>query len=309
MKNGGGVRLSVIKLPKNSGTPGLPRNVGIQFSRGKYIAFLDSDDLFTQTALEELVTLAEESQADVVHMHNSLVLWGGQSKTEDDPMMTDMDALLNKSNTSLWPPFSASILKKPTFIEYNLEKRLELWFNCRYWWGIYCPFFKRDVLIANQNFFKDTIGAEDMIFNFHFLCVVEKLLDVPNTTYIIRPRAGSISREKQNFDIPKYLHKWLNVLVSGANEFDKIMNHVDFFKNRPDYRYAVIEFFFRQALNLIPHIYSQVPAFRLNDLVKKEFHPDDAVLSAYLFNTVNIQRLHIMRLQQELAKFQRAVQQ
>ena len=36
--------------------------------------------------------------------------------------------------------------------------------------------------------------------------------------------------------------------------------------------------------------------------LKREFHADDAALTAYLFNTVNIQRLHIMSLQQELSK-------
>lgn len=60
-------RLKVVKLATNSGTPDTPRNVGIQTARGKYVTFLDDDDFFTPTALEELSTFAEAFQADVVH--------------------------------------------------------------------------------------------------------------------------------------------------------------------------------------------------------------------------------------------------
>ncbi len=62
-----GGRLKIIKLPKNTGTPDIPRNEAIKVADGKYVTFLDDDDFFTPPALEELSTLAEEFQADVVH--------------------------------------------------------------------------------------------------------------------------------------------------------------------------------------------------------------------------------------------------
>ena len=295
-----GGRLHVIKLKKNTGTPGLPRNVGIQFARGKYICFLDSDDLFTKTALEELSTLAEEYQADVVHVDGIFVLWGGKPKADDDPAMTDMNELLNKSNHTFWRPPTAPILQKPAFDSEELGKRIEKWLKFGYRWGVSSSFCRRDFLASNQINFPEILAAEDMLFNFNGLCYAKKFLCVPNVTYIVRPRAGSISREKQNFNPAKYLHKWTKVLIDGAEEFDKIMAQIDFFSKRPDYRYAVIDFFFKQTQRMIPMLYSKIPAFKLNDIVKKEFHAEDATFAAYLFNTVNVYQLQIMKLRQEL---------
>ena len=37
-------KLRLIRSEKNSGSGGMPRNIGISFARGKYIYFVDSDD-------------------------------------------------------------------------------------------------------------------------------------------------------------------------------------------------------------------------------------------------------------------------
>jgi glycosyltransferase involved in cell wall biosynthesis len=49
-----------------SGGPARPRNVGIDMARGRYIQFLDSDDTLAPNALERQLTLADESDAEVV---------------------------------------------------------------------------------------------------------------------------------------------------------------------------------------------------------------------------------------------------
>jgi glycosyltransferase involved in cell wall biosynthesis len=120
----GGVKLNVIKLPKNSGVSSTPRNIGIQMARGKYIAFLDSDDLFTKTALEELTTLAEKYPVSIVHMQHYFRLWGGKGKSVDDPLFTDMDELTNPKNflKARNPKYTPD---KPTVETNNLAERVK----------------------------------------------------------------------------------------------------------------------------------------------------------------------------------------
>ena len=298
-------RLHVIKLPKNTGTPGLPRNVGIQLSRGKYIAFLDSDDLFTLTALEELSTLAEKFQADVVHSDYWFQLYGNREMSENNSLFTDMKELLNPKNFSFHtdkrtPPLNNAMLETT-----DLSERVRRWVNWDYHWGTPSLFCKRNFLIVNQITFPIMLMSEDMLVNFNCLCLASRYLRVPNATYITRPRTGSMTRAKNN--VQKEFHLWLSVLNIGFKEFERIMDKIKFFNEHSDYRYAVLDFYFWRMFDISKFLWSyhQIPVFSLNDLVRKEFHTDDAAFSAYLFNTVNIQRLQIMRLQQELAKFKK----
>ena len=62
-----GGRLTLLQLERNTGSGAVPRNTGLKFARGKYVYFIDADDLLTLTALEELYTLAKAFDAEVVY--------------------------------------------------------------------------------------------------------------------------------------------------------------------------------------------------------------------------------------------------
>ena len=47
----------LITLTKNSGAAGKPRNIGIKHAKGKYIFFLDGDDILDRHALKNLITV------------------------------------------------------------------------------------------------------------------------------------------------------------------------------------------------------------------------------------------------------------
>ena len=62
-------RVKVIHRQQNFGECA-SRNFGINIAKGKYIYFIDADDLILPHTLENLVNAAEESEAEVVHMNS-----------------------------------------------------------------------------------------------------------------------------------------------------------------------------------------------------------------------------------------------
>lgn len=282
-------RLQIVSLPENSGMPGVPRNFGMQIACGKYIAFLDADDMYTNTALEELTKLAEKSQADVVHT-DKWFIWDGQADYEDKEISTDADA---------------TAVKRAFFADDEIDARLQDWMNRRYRWDTCSSFCKRDFLMSNQIVFAETPVYESMFFNFAALCLAEKYLRIPNTFYIVRTHANALMTEPEPFDREKYFSKWLRILNGNFNAFDDFMSTVPFFQANKDLHYSMLEFIFEQILNVAEHLrfdYEQFPAFELNKFVEKEFNPADAALCSYLFGLLNDYQRQIKQLEAENEK-------
>lgn len=59
------LNISIVSLDSPSGGPAIPRNTGIQISKGRYICFLDSDDTFHPRKLERIQEGLEKFPADL----------------------------------------------------------------------------------------------------------------------------------------------------------------------------------------------------------------------------------------------------
>ncbi|WP_310556211.1 glycosyltransferase family A protein [Flavobacterium sp.] len=75
-------KIKYIKI-KNSGGPAKPRNIGIKAAKGKYIAFVDDDDIWLPTKLEKQVAILEQNpDFGLVHSCCELIDEKGITKNE-----------------------------------------------------------------------------------------------------------------------------------------------------------------------------------------------------------------------------------
>ncbi len=58
--------ICTVSLHENTGSPGTPRNIGIELANTEFITFLDADDWFTPNGIEALSEILEETNDDYV---------------------------------------------------------------------------------------------------------------------------------------------------------------------------------------------------------------------------------------------------
>lgn len=71
-------RIRYFRTDKPSGSPALPRNIGIENVKGDFIAFLDSDDVWLQDKLEKQIKFIEENNYDLVYSFYEKMNWEGE---------------------------------------------------------------------------------------------------------------------------------------------------------------------------------------------------------------------------------------
>lgn len=71
-------RIKYFKTDHPSGSPSLPRNIGLEQAQGEYIAFLDSDDVWFPMKLEEQVNYMKINLHDFVYSDYEKMAWDGK---------------------------------------------------------------------------------------------------------------------------------------------------------------------------------------------------------------------------------------
>lgn len=154
------------------------RNFGLDHASGDYIIFLDSDDFFVETMIEETLSLVEEHQAD-------LVIFAGRR----------FDESTGKTSNALdfcWPsekvnnPFSKKELPDDLFqITYP---------------GPCAKLFKASLIEKNRLRFEHLANTEDVSFVLAAMAAAESIVAVQSDFYRYRVNTGTSTEDTKESD-------------------------------------------------------------------------------------------------------------
>ncbi len=276
-------RLRLIKMRKNSGGPSLPRNKGLEISRGKYVFFMDNDDAITNTALEDLYSTAEKFEADVVICKRYM-----ESTGEGEDFFKNVVPLgeMQTNNTNK--------------ITGGLAEKFPYWLEDFFLVYPWLKFVRRDFLIENDIKFLPVV-QEDSFWTFEVICLSEKMILTPHICYIHRDREDSLTSTAVRTTLTvKSMRRKMDRLINGFKHLDNFMGRLDFFKNDIEKRYAVFDHMAMQNLSWIYRVHGNFPIHsifaNLKEAFKTEMGNNDALISYLVANSVAmiklLKRLH-----------------
>ena len=152
----GDKRFSILTT-KNQAGASTARNIGLIHATGKYVFFLDADDWLENTALSDLIDMAESGDLDLTcSSHIQDFDHGARLKPDGSPdrdvIFSDTD-LLNYIKAYLQMPYFYTLLV-----------------HC---WG---KLFRREIIERADLRFEESFSQlEDVHFNFRYLCECHKV--------------------------------------------------------------------------------------------------------------------------------------
>lgn len=282
-------RIKIVRHKKNSGGASEPRNTGIRMSRGKYIAFLDSDDMYTRTALAELVEVAEKWKADVVHTEQ---VYFPENQTIDVTPDTKFTTFSKELG---------GFCKEPVLETTNLAERVKMFYQGRFFGWVHNKLYRRDYLMSNNLHFDKLLTSEDIVFYFQVVCTAPRIVRVPNIIYIYRHNPDSITRK--TVPINQSLHALIHLMIEGSKVLDDFMNGFEFFKKNPAYRQLPIDYIVQQHLLWTQRFYDKYTTAQLDATIRKELEKycgDFTPFFAYLVGAIHTYRKKLITQSNEL---------
>ena len=154
---------------------------------------------------------------------------------------------------------------------------------------------------------------EDSIWTFEIICLAKKILLVPHICYIYRKHPNSVCDNiyKAEFT-PDLVYKKFDRVIKGFKPLEEFMDKIEFFRQNPVYRFAVLDALAMQNLTWISRTYKNYSPPQIYDALKQAAKKDtgdfDVVISYLISSMVDFLRDYVSmkeRIQQleELVKY------
>lgn len=103
-------RIKYLKTNKPSGSPAQPRNIGLDYAIGEYICFLDSDDCWLPTKLEDQIKFIKKNNYDFIYSNYEKISFDG--KRNQRIIITKQQSNYNDNLRTCEIPCLTVLLKK-----------------------------------------------------------------------------------------------------------------------------------------------------------------------------------------------------
>ncbi len=172
----------IINQPFNQGLS-MARNVGMDLAKGKYIYFLDSDDEITDYAIDHLVKLAEETNAEMVLGQSVCINEEEDWKRNYFPINSKKD-ILEGSKEIVWN------FVKGQYPVMACDKLVRL-----------------DFLMKNKLYFVKDLFSQDVLWSFQSMLKFEKIAFLREDTYLYYFHGASIIHNRGE----KHFGNWITI--------------------------------------------------------------------------------------------------
>ncbi len=163
-------RIKIIKHNKNRGLSAA-RNTGLENAKGKYIYFLDSDDMIIPETLEELFICAEKNELDEIYFNMKKVY---------ESELKELEGVYKK----IYYDYPEIYTGQELFCLFTQDQtnKIEVWRQ----------FYRRSFLLENKICFYEGILHEDAIFSFLCAMKAKRVMNINKEYYLYRQRKNSI---------------------------------------------------------------------------------------------------------------------